>query len=238
MTVHLISSSRTISSIAFPRRGPHFLYPAFQRKPIPSKQRIPAWPHQQKSRLEKKDLAVGMIIRAPIHEEDGTEGSKATDLSRPLGDSHQSDASNQSKVDRYTSQWSFGHIHTKVRIFIVIALLDRHYLAVPLYTHNGTGIGTKNPSEYVYVRDKMRAKGGVLPAPPPHPNGKGWEALSAVISREDGNVPAYEPASCVHFAHLVSRRYGLNVSLEGKLEYASISRLMKLCSSKVKFSGK
>ena len=236
MTVDSILSSSTISSRAFPRRGPHFLYRAFQRRHIPSKQRIPAWPHQQKSRLEQKNLAVGTIIRAPIHEEDGTEGGKATDLSLPLGDSHQSDVSNQSKVDRYTSQWSFGHIHTKVRIFIVVALLDRHYLAAPLYTHHGTGIGTKDPSEYVYMHDKMRAKGGV--SCPPHPNGKGWEALSAVISRKDGNVPAYEPTSCVHFTHLVSRRYGLNASLEGTLEYESIVRLMGLCSSKVKFSGK
>ncbi|KAL9134850.1 MAG: hypothetical protein Q9175_003970 [Cornicularia normoerica] len=226
-----------MSSIALLRRGPSALYPAFQSMHILSKKRLPTWPNQQKQRLQKMDLAVGMIIRAPVHEEDGTEGGKAIDLPPPAGDSHQSHASNQSKMDRYTSQWSFGHISTKVRIFIVVALLNRHYLAVPLYTHNGTGIGKKkNPTEYIYVHDKLRAKGGV--SCPPHPNKEGWEALSAVISRDDRNVPAYERTSCVHFAHPVPRRYGLNVGLEGKLEDASTVRLMALCSSKIKFSGK
>ena len=203
---------------------------------ISTKQRLPTWPSLPKRRLKSKDLAVGMIIRAPIHEEDGTGGGKATDLPPPSGDSHGPDASNQSKVNRFTSQWSFGYITTKVRIFIVVALFDRHYLAVPLYTHNGTGIGKKNPDEYIYVHDKMRTKSGV--SCPPHPNREGWEPLSAVIDREARNVPAYEPTSCVHFAYPVPRRYGLNVSVEGKLENASIIRLMAFCSNKVQFSGR
>ena len=204
-----------MSFIALLKRGPSALHSVFPSRHISSKKRIPAWPNQQKQRLKKENFAVGMIIRAPFHEEDASEGGRTKYLCR------------------YTSRWSFGYIHTKVRPFIVVALLNSHYLAVPLYTHNGIGIGKKDPNEYIYVHDKVRAKTGV--SCPPHPNKKGWEALSAVIGRDDTNVPAYEPTSCAHFACLVPRKYGLPVSLEGKLERWSMIRLMALCSSKVDF---
>ena len=203
------------------KRGPSALHFVFQRMHFSSKKRIPAWPDQQKQRLKKGDLAVGMIIRAPFHtpfhEEDASEGGRAKGNRR------------------YISPWSSGYIHTKVRPFIVVALLNSHYLAVPLYTHNGTGIGNKDPNEYIYVHDKMRAETGVTC--PPHPNKEGWEALSAVINRNDTNVPAYEPMSCAHFASLVPHWYGLPVSLEGHLEKPSMIRLKAFCSSKVDFHG-
>ncbi|KAM0803609.1 hypothetical protein BDR22DRAFT_41079 [Usnea florida] len=205
----------TMSFIALLKRGPSALHPVVQCMHFSSKKRIPAWRDQQKRRLKKEDLAVGMIIRAPFHEEDVSEGGRSKENCR------------------YISSWEFGHIHTKVRPFIVVALLNNHYLAVPLYTHNGTGIGKKDPNEYIYVHDKVRAEPGV--SCPQHPNKKGWEALSAVIDRDDTNVPAYEPTSCAHFASLVPHRYGLPVSLEGKLEWSSMIRLLDLCSSKVDF---
>ena len=206
----------TMSFIALLRRGPSALDSVFQCMHFSSKKRIPAWPDQQKRRLRKEDLAVGMIIRAPFHEEDASEGGRAKEKRH------------------YISPWPFGYIHTKVRPFIVVALLHSHYLAVPLYTHNGIGIGKKDPNEYIYVHDKVRAKPGV--SYPQHPNKEGcWEALSAVINRDDTNVPAYEPMSCAHFACLVPRKYGLPVSLEGKMETSSMIRLMTLCSNKVDF---
>ena len=205
----------TMSFTALLKRGPSALQSVFQCMHFSSKKRIPAWPDQQKRRLTKENLAVGMIIRAPFHEEDASEDGRAKEKSR------------------YISPWSFGHVHTKIRPFIVVALLKSHYLAVPLYTHNGTGIGTKDPNEYIYVHDKVRATNGV--SCPPHPNKTGWDALSAVIDRDDTNVPAYEPMSCAHFASLVPHRYGLPVSLEGKMEKSSMIRLMALCSSKVDF---
>lgn len=197
------------------KRGPSTLHSIFQCMHFSSKKRIPAWPKQQKRRLKKGDLAVGMIIRAPFHEEDARKDDRAK------------------KRCRYTTRWPFGYIHTKVRPFIVVALLDRHCLAVPLYTHNGTGIGNKDPNEYIYVHDKERAKTGV--SCPPHPNKEGWEALSAVIDRNDTNIPAFKPKSCAHFACLVPHKYGIPVSLEGELEKSSMIRLMALCSSKVSF---
>ena len=205
-----------MSFIALLKRGPSTLQSVFQRMHFSSKKRVPAWPDQQKRRLTKEELAVGMIIRAPLHEEDdASKGGRAKGRRRNI------------------SSWSFGNIHTKVRPFIVVALHKSHYLAVPLYTHHGTGIGTKDPNEYIYVHDKVRAETGV--SCPPHPNKKGWEALSAVIDRDDTNVPAYEPMSYAHFACPVPRRYGLPVSLEGNLENSSTIRLMALCSSKGDF---
>lgn len=187
-----------MSFITLLKRGPSALHSVFQCMHFSSKKRIPAWPDQQKRKLTKEDLAVGMIIRAPFHEEDAREGGRVNEKCP------------------YITRSSFGQIHTKVRPFIVVALLNSHYLAVPLYTHNGRGIGKKDPNEYIYVHDKVRAETGV--SCPPHPNKDGWEALSAVINRHDTNVPAYEPMSCAHFAYLVPRKYGLPVSLEGNLE--------------------
>ena len=205
----------TMSFIALLKRGPSAFDSVFQCRHFSSKKRIPAWRDQQKRRLKKQDLDVGMIIRAPFHEEDASEGGRSKEKCP------------------YVSEWSSGYVYTKVRPFIVVALLNSHYLAVPLYTHNGTGIGKKDPNEYIYVHDKVRAEPGV--SCPQHPNKKGWEALSAVIDRHDTNVPAYESTSCAHFASLVPHRYGLPVSLEGELERPSVIRLMEFCSSKVDF---
>ena len=205
----------TMSFKALLKRGPSTLHSVFQCMHFSSKKQIPAWPDLQKRRLKKKDLALGMIIRAPFHEEDARKDGRAKNLCPKA------------------TPCSSRHIHTKVRPFIVVALLNNHCLAVPLYTHHGKGIGKKDPNEYIYVHDKMRAKTGV--SCPRHPNKEGWEALSAVISRDDTNVPAYGPKSCAHFACLVPHRYGIPVRLEGKLEKSSIIRLMALCSSKVSF---
>ena len=212
------SSSSTMSFIALLKRGPSALQSVFQSMHFSSQKRIPARPNQQKRPLKKENLAVGMIIRAPFNEENARKDRRAKDRCR------------------HTTRWSSGYIHTKVRPFIVVALLNSHYLAVPLYTHNGTGIGKKDPNEYIYVHDKVRAKTGVLC--PPHPNKEGWEALSAVIGGDYTNVPAYPPTSCAHFARLVSHNYGLPVSLDGNLDTSSMIRLMKLCSSKVNFLQK
>ena len=197
------------------KRGPSAFQSVFQYMHFSSKKRIPAWPDQKKRTLTKEDLAVGTLIRAPFHEEYASEGGIARGQRR------------------YISQWSFGKIHTKVRPFIVVALLNSHYLAIPFYTHNGIGIGPNDPNEYIYVHDKLRAETGV--SCPPHPNKEGWEALSAVINRDDKNVPAYEPMSCAHFARLVPYRYDVPVSVEGSLEEESMIRLMAFCSSKVDF---
>ena len=205
----------TMSFTALLKRGPSGLHSVFQCMHFSSIKRNPAWPDQQKRRLKKEELKLGMIIRAPLHEEGVDEGGRAKDLCSCI------------------SEWLFGYIHTKVRPFIVVALLDRHYLAVPLYTHHGNGIGKKDPNEYIYVHDKVRAEPGV--SCPQHPNKEGWEALSAVIGRDDTNVPAYKPMSCAHFAFPVPRRYGLPVSLEGNLEKSSMIRLMEFCSRKVDF---
>ena len=205
----------TMSFKALLKRGPSAFQSVFQCMHFSSKKRSPAWPDQQKRTLTKEDLAVGTMIRAPFHEEYASEGGIARGKRN------------------YISQWSFGKVHTKVRPFIVVALLNSHYLAVPLYTHNGSGIGPNDPNEYIYVHDKVRAETGV--SCPQHPNKEGWEALSAVIDRNDTNVPAYEPTSCAHFARLVPYSYDVPVSLEGSLEESSRIRLMAFCASKVNF---
>lgn len=79
-------------------------------------------------------FTVGSIFRAPLHQEDSQDGLTATDLTTVQEGSFVSGATNQSRADGNLSQWADGYIFTKVRIMIVIAKLDKHYLAIPLYT--------------------------------------------------------------------------------------------------------
>ena len=97
----------------------------------------PSWPNQPKyqpSKLSKETFRVVVIIRVPHHEADWQQGVTAADLEPIPEGSFISHPSNQSRADGHVSQWAYGHIFTKVRMMIVVALNDKHYLAIPLYT--------------------------------------------------------------------------------------------------------
>jgi len=73
-------------------------------------------------KLAKEVYKTGMIIRAALHE---PFLSGATDV-----------------ADKSRTESKFGAICTKYRKMIVVALYQDHYVALPLYTHNGKNINT------------------------------------------------------------------------------------------------
>lgn len=121
----------------------------------------------------------------------------------------------------------YGYIHTKLRKSVVVAMFAQHYVAVPMYTHNGGGLDRKpDRGEFVPVTD-ARSCGG---------DGSDQGALVAerlsdhrilLAELQPGAARLYEKTA-VHFVHPVSRRYGLRVTHVGELERESRERLIGL----------
>ncbi|MCJ1452279.1 hypothetical protein MMC28_002621 [Mycoblastus sanguinarius] len=174
----------------------------------------------ERREIKKRDWAVGMIIRAPLHQEDYNEGASLA--------SGRSNVT-QSNTDISTTKYGVC-VHTKERIHIVVALFDHHYLAIPLYTHNGNGFEEKdNQAEFVYVHDKLRCtKQPFKEKPPKNPHG----SLNALLN-SDMNIPTYHRLSGAHITRLVSRSYDLKVKYEGKLATESTKKLLDLCKTKI-----
>ena len=77
----------------------------------------------------------GLIIRAPLHEQDYITANST--ITAP--------------DNRSITPSEFGNIHTKYRKMIVVACFAKHYIAVPLFTHNGRGLVNKKANEYVSI---------------------------------------------------------------------------------------
>ncbi|KAL8690353.1 MAG: hypothetical protein Q9218_004176 [Villophora microphyllina] len=168
-------------------------------------------------RYRKDEYTPGMIIRAPLHEQD----SKGGQHRNGTGSSVATMASEATQAEKYTTESRFGTIFTKYRKMIVVALHQDNYVAVPLYTHNGNGLVNKaQPDEFVSVKDH-RDK-----------NDAHWKQLSkwqplVTESLKDG-IDLFDPKSTAHVAYPVSRRYALPVVLEGNLRNSSFKFLKEL----------
>ncbi len=167
-----------------------------------------------RSVFHKDQYEVGWIIRAPLHEEDYRDG-----------------AHYQSK---YISEFNYSFVHTKKRIFIVLAKYYNHYLAIPLYTHNNRGLEHKpNQDEFVYVHDKCRASTQPLKQ---RENGH----LDAVIDPQ-ARIPPYRPKSAAHLSYIVPRNFSLKVEYQGRLTKDSVKKLVAIAkphlASKLAFKG-
>ncbi|MCJ1474197.1 hypothetical protein MMC13_002855 [Lambiella insularis] len=91
--------------------------------------------------VEKAQYKPGMIIHAVLPEPDGAKSNT------PSGQSSTVSAAGDVIMSAY------GPIFIKARPMIVVALHEKHYVAVPCYTHSGKGIGHRNPDEYITVHD-------------------------------------------------------------------------------------
>ena len=175
---------------------------------MPTADRDPALMEAQNSRgakISKASYRPGMLIRAAMHEPDLNHGGASS--------------STVTVADRYRSETKFGPIHTKVRKAIVIALYQDHYLAVPLYTHNGTGLLKKlKPDEFVSVCDH-RKKGKFQ---------KLSKHLPLMTEHLNGDINPYHEKSTAHITYPISRRYDLPVVHEGHLDAPSIQHLINL----------
>ncbi|KAL8965322.1 MAG: hypothetical protein Q9183_003913 [Haloplaca sp. 2 TL-2023] len=165
-------------------------------------------------RLRKEEFKIGMIIRAPLHEQDSKRGQRRGGTESSLATM----ASEATQAEKYVTESHFGNIFTKIRKMIVVALHQDHYVAVPLYTHNGRGLINKaQPDEFVSVKDhrlKEECKGLSR-----------WNPLVTAYVKE--GIDLLDPKSTAHMAHPV-RRYALPIVLEGELKSSSIEDLQHL----------
>ncbi len=155
-------------------------------------------------KLSKSLFKPGMIVRAAVHEPDlhGTAGGSAMTL-----------------ADRYTTESRFGTIHSKYRKMIVIALYETHYLAIPLYTHNGNGVAHKSkPDEYISVRDHRS----------PGPFSIQTVHGELVTDQVNAGIHPYDPNSLAHITYPVARKYDLPLIVEGQLGKRSAKHLWSL----------
>ncbi|KAI9759983.1 MAG: hypothetical protein M1835_000262 [Candelina submexicana] len=119
---------------------------------------------------------------------------------------------------RYTTESQHGSICSKMRPMIVVALFERHCIAVPLFTHNGKGIEGKNAKEYVSVRDNRL-------------NGS-FKALSEykplLTERMNEGSSTINPLSVAQLTYPVCVRYGFRIIHQGHLTDDSLLDLIML----------
>ncbi|KAL8848034.1 MAG: hypothetical protein Q9221_006939 [Calogaya cf. arnoldii] len=102
-------------------------------------------------RIPAEQYKLGMIIRAPLHEQDSAVARRPG--AGGAGSSVATAASEATKAEHYRTESRNGTIFSKQRKMIVVALHTDHYVAIPLYTHNGRGLVNKRqPEEFVSVK--------------------------------------------------------------------------------------
>ncbi|KAI4097804.1 MAG: hypothetical protein LQ344_000076 [Seirophora lacunosa] len=154
--------------------------------------------------LHKSQFKPGMLIRGWLHEQDYSATSTGSNLT---------------VMDPCRSDTRFGTVCSKYRKMIVLALFEDHYLAIPMFTHNGNGLEFKtNTNEFISVHDH-RYKGE-------HVKQNGHKPLvTEVINR---GIDLYDLKCTAHVTYALSRRYDLEIVLEGALTKPSTNRLIEL----------
>ncbi|KAL6714569.1 hypothetical protein ACLMJK_007994 [Lecanora helva] len=147
-------------------------------------------------RLMKHEYRRGMIINAPVHEPVCGKGM-----------------SRGPSVFESISAW--GGVFTKPRFLIIVALHEKEYTCIPLYSHNQEGLRGKEhyQHEFVSVQDGR---------------------ITGDFKRQSNHKPLLtemttgsilDPASVAWLTHPISRKYDLNLSVCGRLKQESLNRL-------------
>ncbi|KAL9000731.1 MAG: hypothetical protein Q9169_000767 [Polycauliona sp. 2 TL-2023] len=167
-------------------------------------------------RIPAEKYKLGMIIRAPLHEQDSAVARRA---GAGGGSSVATAASEATKAEHYKTESRMGTIFTKQRKMIVVALHTEHYVTIPLYTHNGRGLVNKRrPEEFVSVKDHRYKEDFVKLSK--------HDPLVTEMVRD--GIDLFDAKSTAHLAYPVSRRYALPVIYEGHLRSSSLRILVTL----------
>ena len=179
-------------------------------------------------RFPREAFTVGAIIKAPIHEEDFKWTARPQPQSMETSESsgEQGRYSHSGMSTEWTSQKKGRHItfsnwndpiYTEIRFMIVVALFHDHYLAIPLYTHGGTGLTRKeNKWEYASIQG--------------HRGPKSLHEAQILLHTEylKSDCKYILPNSVAHIAYPVSRKYTLPVAPQGYLRQDSKVTLVEL----------
>ncbi|MCJ1452283.1 hypothetical protein MMC28_002625 [Mycoblastus sanguinarius] len=171
----------------------------------------------------KEEFVPGTIIRALLHEEDFNQTSQTAfaEASRRLTTA--SGTSETTFVNTHISFTQAGKpIYTEYRYLIVVASFGDHYLAIPLYTHNGNGLNyKKDRNEYISFRDHRHL----------HDYPEGYkQSIHEPLVTDDlkAGVRRFKLESVAHVAYPVSRKYILPVAHQGNLNTTSTDRLLSI----------
>ncbi|KAI4211201.1 MAG: hypothetical protein LQ351_005999 [Letrouitia transgressa] len=182
--------------------------PYFKESCLPTDERDPVLLEIEKSkgqRMSKECFRAGMIIRAPLHEQDYIAACGESNLTVD--------------ADRYRTSTPLGSIYSKQRHMIILRLFEDHYTAIPLFTHNGNGLVNKrNPNEFVSVRDH-RLKEPFRPL-------SVHEPLTTEYVK-DGILP-FDVKTTAHVTYPLSRKYELPIIHEGNLRAGSLNNLVRI----------
>ena len=160
----------------------------------------------------KQDFALGTIIRAVVHEEEFKNRTKPTPFTHSTG------ITNTGR--EHVTHGDFGPIYSENRFLIVVNDRPRnHYLAIPVYSHQGNGLARiTHREEYVSVADHRHLK-----------NCQQQSAHAPLVTEFlKDDVEELLPTSVAYASYPVSRKYGLPVQHQGRLDEESTKRLVAM----------
>lgn len=162
--------------------------------------------------FRKQEFTLGTIIRATIHEQDFMDTPKSKLFATSAG------ITNVGK--EHVTHGAFGAVYSENRFLIVVNNRpEDHYLAIPVYSHKGNGLAKKiHRDEYVSVADHRYLA-----------NCQQQSAHTPLVTEflKDG-VEELFPKSVAYASYPVSRKYGLPVAHQGKLDDESTKRLVSM----------
>jgi hypothetical protein len=132
------------------------------------------------------------------------------------------------KIDMNRSETIHGPVYSKHRKFVVIACFEYHFLALPIYTHSGTGLSKKtNREEFISVRD-ADAGPNIKPAESSYNVliSQRTEALRNDPGSSKWNIMSNETS--VWLTHPVCHKYRSTCSIIGALQEKSTRYLLKV----------
>ncbi|KAL9000728.1 MAG: hypothetical protein Q9169_000764 [Polycauliona sp. 2 TL-2023] len=179
----------------------------YKQEFLPAEQQDPVLLHAQKhkgTKLPKDLFRPGTLFRAVLHDQDFAAISSGSQIT---------------VLDKHRTPSAYGTIFTKVRHMIVLALYEDHYIAIPLFTHNGTGLDKKvRKDEFVSIRDN-RDKNPIPPLSKHKP---------LRIENVNAGVALFDPKSTAHITYQLARKYDLPIIPEGSIAQDSLDFLIML----------
>ncbi|KAL8715889.1 MAG: hypothetical protein Q9220_000556 [cf. Caloplaca sp. 1 TL-2023] len=213
-------------------------------------------------RLRKGEYALGMIIRAPLHEQDSKGGAPRSTTGGSNVSVASSAPSEATLAEKYTTESRFGPIFTKYRKMIVVALHEVFIspliplIPLPFFWRLSevkivANLYAMEKDNYVAVPLYTHNGNGLTYKTQPdefvsvkdhrYRDDPSWKKLSkwdplVTESIKDG-IDLFDPKSTAHLAYPVSRRYALPVVYEGNLRPSSFRLLAGLYRSYAAIDG-
>lgn len=162
--------------------------------------------------FHRHEFVPGTIIRGVVHEQD------IMNTPRPAPSNAPTAITNAGK--EHVTHGDFGPVYSENRFLIVVNNRPGdHYLAIPVYSHKGNGLAKKlHRDEYVSVADhRYLANCQQQSAHPP-----------LVTDFLKDGVEELLPMSAAYASYPVSRKYGLPVAHQGRLDDDSTKRLVAM----------